>query len=164
MEQYICLSFQLLHMFKVQFTRGLFGKYSAILNISRNGCVALVYLGSQSEETVLYIFERSLYRGVSQSALRRRWLSLCIDMDMSYTRVLLFKVAYRLPHKWLHALYVTRPLLCTRITCYVSYNTLPLLCARITCYVTVITVEINHCSFRRVRFALLYIVTRSKIV
>jgi hypothetical protein len=45
-----------------------------------------------------------------------------------------------------------------------SYNTRPLLCARITCYVTVITVEINHCSFRRVRFALLYIVTRSKIV
>jgi hypothetical protein len=33
-----------------------------------------------------------------------------------------------------------------------SYNTRPLLCARITCYVTVITVEINHCSFRRVRF------------
>jgi hypothetical protein len=33
-----------------------------------------------------------------------------------------------------------------------SYNTRPLLCARITCYVTVITVEINHCSFHRVRF------------
>jgi ribosomal protein S27E len=45
-----------------------------------------------------------------------------------------------------------------------SYNTRPLLCAHITCYVTVITVEINHCSFRHVRFALLYIVTRSKIV
>jgi hypothetical protein len=45
-----------------------------------------------------------------------------------------------------------------------SYNTRPLLCVRITCYVTVITVERNHCSFRRVRFALLYIVTRSKIV
>jgi hypothetical protein len=27
-----------------------------------------------------------------------------------------------------------------------------------------ITVEMNRCSFRRVRFALLYIVTRSKIV
>jgi hypothetical protein len=38
-----------------------------------------------------------------------------------------------------------------------SYNTRPLLCERITCYVTVITVEINHCSFRRVRFALLYV-------
>jgi Na+-translocating ferredoxin:NAD+ oxidoreductase RnfA subunit len=71
-----------------------------------------------------------------------------IDMDMSYTRVLHIKVAYRVPHKLRHALYVTRPLLC----------------ARITCYVTVITVEINHCSFRRLRFALLYIVTRSKIV
>jgi hypothetical protein len=45
-----------------------------------------------------------------------------------------------------------------------SYNTRSLLCARITCYVTVITVDTNHCSFRRVRFALLYIVTRSKIV
>jgi hypothetical protein len=45
-----------------------------------------------------------------------------------------------------------------------SYNTQPLLCARITCYVTVITVEINRCSFRRLRFALLYIVTLSKIV
>jgi hypothetical protein len=33
-----------------------------------------------------------------------------------------------------------------------SYNTRPLLCARITCYVTVTTVEINHCSFSRVRF------------
>jgi hypothetical protein len=38
-----------------------------------------------------------------------------------------------------------------------SYNIRPLLCARITCYVTVITLEINHCSFRHVRFALLYI-------
>jgi hypothetical protein len=45
-----------------------------------------------------------------------------------------------------------------------SYNTRPLLCARITCYVTVITVEVNHCSFRRICFALLYIVIRSKIV
>jgi hypothetical protein len=60
------------------------------------------------------------------------------DMDMSYTRVLHMKVAYRIPHKWRHAFYVTRPLLC----------------ACITCYVTIITVEINHCSFRRVRFAL----------
>jgi hypothetical protein len=47
---------------------------------------------------------------------------------------------------------------------YNSYNTWLLLCACITCCVTVITVEINHCSFRCVRFALLYIVTRSKIV
>jgi hypothetical protein len=31
-------------------------------------------------------------------------------------------------------------------------------------YVTVITVEMNRCSFRSVRFALLHIVTRSKIV
>jgi hypothetical protein len=36
--------------------------------------------------------------------------------------------------------------------------------ARITCYVTVIRVETNYYRFHRVRFALLYIVTRSKIV
>jgi hypothetical protein len=71
-----------------------------------------------------------------------------IDMDKSYTRVLHIKVAYRISHKWRHAFYFTQQQLCVRITCYV----------------TVITVEINHCSFRSVRFALLYIVTRSKIV
>jgi hypothetical protein len=92
----------------------------------------------------------------SAAAFPTEWISaflhsssfLCFDMDMSYTRVLHIKVAYRVPHKWRHSFYVTRPLLC----------------ARITCYVTVITVEINHCSFRSVRFALLYMVTRSKIV
>jgi hypothetical protein len=86
------------------------------------------------------------------------------DMDMSYTRVLHIKVAYRVPHEWRHAFYVTRQQLCARITCCVTVITRPLLCARITCHVTVIKVEINHCRFRRVRFALLYIVTRSKIV
>jgi len=35
--------------------RGLSGKYPAILNISRTGRVALIYLGSQSEETLLGI-------------------------------------------------------------------------------------------------------------
>jgi len=34
-------------------------------------------LGSQSEETLLCIREQSLSRGASQSAVRRRWLSLC---------------------------------------------------------------------------------------
>jgi hypothetical protein len=43
-----------------------------------------------------------------------------IDMDMSYTKVLDLKVAYRVPHKWRHAFYVIRPLLCARITCYVT--------------------------------------------
>jgi hypothetical protein len=46
-----------------------------------------------------------------------------IDMDMSYTRVLHIKVAYRVPHKWRHAFYVTRPQLCARITCYVAVTT-----------------------------------------
>jgi len=35
--------------------RGLSGMYPAILNISRTGCVALMVLGSQSEETLLCI-------------------------------------------------------------------------------------------------------------
>jgi hypothetical protein len=39
-------------------------------------------------------------------------------MDMSYTRVLHPKVAHSVViHKWRHAFYVTRPLLCARITC-----------------------------------------------
>jgi hypothetical protein len=45
------------------------------------------------------------------------------DMDMSYTRVLHIKVAYRVPHKWRHAFYVTRPLLGAHITCYVTVIT-----------------------------------------
>jgi len=51
---------------------GLSGKYPAILNISRTGRVALMSLGSQSEETLLRIREQSLSRGTSQSAVRRR--------------------------------------------------------------------------------------------
>ena len=39
--------------------------------------MALMLLGSQSEETLLCICEQSLSRGASQSAVRRRWLSLC---------------------------------------------------------------------------------------
>ena len=37
--------------------QGLSGKYPAILNISRTGHVALMQLGSQSEETLLHIRE-----------------------------------------------------------------------------------------------------------
>ena len=57
--------------------QGLSGKYPAILNISRTGRVAFMQLGSQSDETLLRIREQSLSRGASQSAVRRRWLSLC---------------------------------------------------------------------------------------
>jgi hypothetical protein len=129
--------------------------------------------GSHSQD----IFTENMYMKfevniawILEACYSRKWYSVigCIiinfDMDMSYTRVLHIKVAYRVPHKWRHAFYVTRPLLCAHKVLCNSYNTRPLVCARITCYVTVITVEINHCSFRRVRFALLYIVTRSKIV
>ena len=56
---------------------GLSGNYPAILHISRTGRVALMYLGSQSEKTLLYISEQPLSRGASQSAVRRRWRSLC---------------------------------------------------------------------------------------
>ena len=51
--------------------QGLSGKYPAILNISRTGRVALMYLGSQSEKTLLRIREQPLYRGASQLAVRR---------------------------------------------------------------------------------------------
>jgi hypothetical protein len=56
--------------------------------------------------------------------------SRSIDMDMSYTRVLHIKVAYRVPHKWRHAFYVTRLLLCARITCYVTVIKHGRCCAR----------------------------------
>jgi hypothetical protein len=55
-----------------------------------------------------------------------------IDMNMSYTWVLHIKVAYRVPHKWRHAVYVTRPLLCTRITCYVTVKTVEI--SKIRCF------------------------------
>jgi hypothetical protein len=58
-------------------TRGLSGNYQAILNISRTGRVSLIYLGSQSEEILLFICEQLLDRGASQSAVRCRLLSLC---------------------------------------------------------------------------------------
>jgi hypothetical protein len=48
------------------------------LNISRIGRVALMYLGSQSVETLLCIRGQSLSRGTSQTAVRGRWLSLRI--------------------------------------------------------------------------------------
>jgi hypothetical protein len=43
----------------------------------RTGSVALMYLGSQSEETIPCICKQSLSCGSSQSAVRHRWLSLC---------------------------------------------------------------------------------------
>jgi len=51
------------------------GKYPAILNNSRTSRVALMYLGSQSEETLLCIHEQSLSSGASQSAVRSRRLN-----------------------------------------------------------------------------------------
>jgi len=47
------------------YIRGLPGKYPAILNISRTGRVALMQLGSQSEETLLHIREETFFRGAS---------------------------------------------------------------------------------------------------
>jgi len=51
--------------------RGLSGKYPAIFNIPRTGGVALMKLGSQSEETFLRIHEQSLSRGAGQSLVGR---------------------------------------------------------------------------------------------
>ena len=56
---------------------GLSRKYPAILNILRTGRMAWLLLGSQWEDTLLCIREQSLSCGASQSAVRRRWLSLC---------------------------------------------------------------------------------------
>jgi hypothetical protein len=91
-------------------------------------------------------------------------VTFLVDMDMSYTRVLHIKVAYRTSQMTSRLLRNTVAAMRAHNVLCKSYNTRPLLWARITCYVTVITVEINHCSFRRVRFALLYIATLSKIV
>jgi hypothetical protein len=77
--------------------------------------------------------------------LRHVWLNLtrCVDMDMSYARMVLtvrckiWRVRRKilrqrtLSHKWRHAAAMRAH------NVYVSYNTRPLLCARITCYVTV---------------------------
>jgi hypothetical protein len=110
-----------------------------------------------------------------------------VDMDMSYTRVLHIKVAHRASHKWRHTFYVTRPLLCARITCYVTVITVEMaaamrvhnvLCNSYLRHTTSamrvhnvlcnsynsITVEMNRCSFRHVRFFFFYIVTHLKIV
>ena len=48
------------------FIRALSGNYPAILNISRSSRVALMYLGSRSEETLMGIREQSLSCGASQ--------------------------------------------------------------------------------------------------
>jgi hypothetical protein len=58
--------------------RGLSQKSPAIFNISRTGHVALMKLGSQSEETFLRIHEKSLSRVASQSLVGHCWLSLCL--------------------------------------------------------------------------------------
>jgi len=58
------------------YIQGLSRKYPGIFNISRTSRVALMYLGSQTE-TLLCICEQLPSRGASQSAVRRRWLSLC---------------------------------------------------------------------------------------
>jgi hypothetical protein len=52
-------------------------RYLSFLNISRTGCVDLMQLGNQLEETLLPIHEQSLSREASQSAVIHRWLSSC---------------------------------------------------------------------------------------
>jgi len=47
-------------LLKYIYVRGLFGKYPGLLNIFRTGRVALMELGSQSEETLLCIREVTL--------------------------------------------------------------------------------------------------------
>jgi hypothetical protein len=57
--------------------RSLSRKYPAILNISRTSRMALMWLGSQSEETLLRIRDQSLSQGTIKSAVRCCWRSLC---------------------------------------------------------------------------------------
>jgi hypothetical protein len=57
--------------------RRLSGKYLSVLNILRTGCMALMQLGSPSEEILLCIHEQSLSLEASHLTVRRRWLSLC---------------------------------------------------------------------------------------
>jgi len=59
------------------YVRGLSGKYPSIINILRTDRLALMYLGSQSEEILLCIHEQSISSVANQSAVRRRWLNLC---------------------------------------------------------------------------------------
>jgi len=59
------------------YLRGLRGSHSTILHISRIVRVVLMWLGRQSEETLLCVREQSVSRGSSQSAVRLRWLRLC---------------------------------------------------------------------------------------
>jgi len=53
--------------------RGLSGKYPSVFNTSRTVPVALMWLGSQSVQTLLPICEQSPSRGASQSAVSCRW-------------------------------------------------------------------------------------------
>ena len=64
-------------LFHVKYVRGLSGKYPSVFNISRTVPVALMWLGSQSVQTLLPICEQSPSRGASQSAVSCRWSSLC---------------------------------------------------------------------------------------
>jgi hypothetical protein len=92
--------------------------------------------------------------------IHRRGKHLYFDMDMSYTRVLHPKVLHQRTASQGCALYKSQ--MTSRILRYMAaaMRAHNVLCNSYNS----ITVEMNHCSFRRVRFALLYIVTHSKIV
>ena len=67
----------IMHFHRWQLIQGLSGKYPSVFNISRTVPLALMWLGSQSVQTLLPICEQSPSCGASQSAVSCRWLSLC---------------------------------------------------------------------------------------
>jgi hypothetical protein len=68
--------------------RGLPGKYPSILNISRFGRVALMQLGSQSEEILRRIREQSLSRGDKYVGIEKQFTELvyCITHAFKTTK------------------------------------------------------------------------------
>ena len=73
--------------------RGLSEKYPVILNISRTDRVALMKLGSESEEILLHIHGHSFSRGARQSAVRRHSLSLC-TVRTSHSQIPSFQLRF----------------------------------------------------------------------
>jgi hypothetical protein len=95
-----------------------------VLLLRRDASLVYIVCGIKGRD-----FREQGWQEVSKRVIKiclKRRLVTCnsvFDMDMSYTRVLHIKVAYRVPHKWRHAFYVTRPLLCARIMCYATVIT-----------------------------------------
>jgi hypothetical protein len=124
-----------------------------LLTTIRNNTTSLLVL-NKSSNIMKSALSRSKFDMDMSYARRVRTASHSSHTSYSVSRKVLHQrtashslhTSHSVSHKWRHAAAAMRAhnVLCN------SYNS--------------ITVGINHCSFRRVRFVLLYIVTRSKIV